>query len=506
MAEQGIALIKSEYKLRGKKERTDIIEELNPTKRKAIEKPSIQNKVCLHLLRENICNKGDECEYSHDIDSYLETKPANLNGKCINMINYNACPFGITCRFSHEIKDLNIKSCSNYNLTLSNTADAEFLKTLRKNEYKYRGEDSTDTFTRIDPDLSNKTIDFKGKLYLAPLTTVGNLPFRRICKKYGADITCSEMAVSSNLLQGKMGEWALLKRHTSEDIFGVQISGSNCNLISKAVELISSHTNVDFIDLNMGCPIDLFFNKGSGCALMKNPNKVVKIVKSMITISKLPVTVKMRTGIKDGVNLAHKLIPVLVNAGVSGITLHGRSRAQRYTKLADWAYISECAKISSVPIIGNGDIMSHQEMMEHMTSDITGIMIGRAALIKPWIFTEIKEKRLWDISSRERLDIVKTFVNHGLEHWGTDTKGVERTRLFLLEWLSFQCRYVPVGILEHPPQRINQRPESFVGRDDLETLLSSKYVQDWLKISSMFLGSPSDDFKFNPKHKSTSYG
>ncbi|CAG2178059.1 unnamed protein product, partial [Oppiella nova] len=99
--------------------------------------------------------------------------------------------------------------------------------------------------------------------------------------------------------------------------------------------------------------------------------------------------------------------------------------------------------------------------------------IGRGALIKPWIFTEIKERRLWDISAGERLDILRDFVNYGLENWGSDDEGVTKTRRFLLEWLSFLHRYIPVGVLERLPQRINERPPPFVGRTDLETLLSS---------------------------------
>ncbi len=103
--------------------------------------------------------------------------------------------------------------------------------------------------------------------------------------------------------------------------------------------------------------------------------------------------------------------------------------------------------------------------------------------------------------------MIQKYVNYGLCHWGCDTQGVETTRKFLLEWLSFLHRYVPYGILKHPPQRINQRPEcsTYLGRDDLESLLSSNRGSDWIKISEMFLGSVPDNFVFMPKHKANSY-
>ena len=118
--------------------------------------------------------------------------------------------------------------------------------------------------------------------------------------------------------------------------------------------------------------------------------------------------------------------------------------------------------------------------------------------------TEIKERRDWDISSKERLDIVKTYVNYGLEYFGSDREGVERTRRFLLEFLSFSCRYIPVGLLEFP-QRLSQRPPAYYGRDELETLMASTYCEDWIKISEMFLGKVSDNFVFLPKHKANAF-
>ena len=107
------------------------------------------------------------------------------------------------------------------------------------------------------------------------------------------------------------------------------------------------------------------------------------------------------------------------------VQIHGRSREQRFTKNADWQYVEECAQLAApCPVFGNGDVLSFEDYEQAFVDSpsISGVMIGRGALIKPWIFTEIKERRHWDISSTERFEILKKFVNNGLEHWGSDTK------------------------------------------------------------------------------------
>ncbi|XP_074659335.1 tRNA-dihydrouridine(47) synthase [NAD(P)(+)]-like isoform X2 [Tubulanus polymorphus] len=359
---------------------------------------------------------------------------------------------------------------------------------------------------RLRPN-EKKTIDFSNKLYLAPLTTVGNLPFRRVCKEYGVDITCGEMAMATNLLQGQQSEWALLKRHSSEDIFGAQLCGSHVDSMTRCAELIQSKVCLDFVDINCGCPIDLVFNKGAGSALMTRMSRFRQIIKGMTSVMDIPLTVKLRTGVKENDNTAHDLIPMLRDSGISLITMHGRSRQQRYTRSADWDYIDTCAKLANpVPFFGNGDILSYEELNSRLlNTDVAGCMIARGALIKPWIFTELKEQRHWDISSSERFEMLRRFTNYGLMHWGSDDQGVNSTRRFLLEWLSFLHRYVPVGILEQVPQRINERPPYYIGRDDLETLFASANCGDWVKISEMFLGPVPDDFTFLPKHKANAY-
>ncbi|RDX44564.1 zinc finger dihydrouridine synthase [Lentinus brumalis] len=369
--------------------------------------------------------------------------------------------------------------------------------------------------------VEKKRLHWNGKTYLAPLTTVGNLPFRRICVDYGADITCGEMGLAMSFLQGSKEEWSLVRRHPSESIFGMQIAGSKPQLLVPAAEIIGKECagNLDFVDINCGCPIDLVYKTGSGSALLDAAGKLGKIVVGMNkALGDIPVTVKLRTGVKDGRNTAHKLMPRLgPEWGTAAITLHGRTRQQRYTKLADWDYIKQCVEavrareeeenLAPVPIFGGGDCFSSEDYWHKMENyGVDGIMIGRGALIKPWIFTEIKERREWDISSRERLDIVRKYAEYGLNHFGSDTAGVNTTRRYLCEALSFQYRYIPIGLLERLPARINERAPAFKGRDELETLLASGDSRDWVKISEMFLGPAPETWSFMPKHKSNSYG
>uniref|UniRef100_A0AAV1U6S4 tRNA-dihydrouridine(47) synthase [NAD(P)(+)] n=1 Tax=Peronospora matthiolae TaxID=2874970 RepID=A0AAV1U6S4_9STRA len=396
-----------------------------------------------------------------------------------------------------------------------------------------------------------KPVDFKRKIYIAPLTTVGNLPFRRLMKQTGADITCGEMAMATNLLKAQQSEWALLRRHKSEDVFGVQLAGSYSDQMARVCELLARETDVDFVDINMGCPIDIVCRTGAGSALMTRPPRLLEVVSGALTglelgtrmrtggiVNTPGLTVKLRTGWSDKQPTAHKLVPKLqavrasqayVNAAVvtadfklratqsvDAIMMHGRSRLQRYTKNADWDYIFQCSDarrdglddslLPQVPFVGGGDVLSFEEFDDHLQNGkLDTCMLARGALIKPWLPTEIKERRHWDISSSERFDLLKDFIRFGLEHWGSDQKGVNRTRRYLLEWQSFLCRYIPVGLLETLPQRINDRPSPYYGRNDLETLMASDQAVDWIKISEMLLGPVPHDFQFVPKHRANAY-
>uniref|UniRef100_A0A1A9WKB1 tRNA-dihydrouridine(47) synthase [NAD(P)(+)] n=1 Tax=Glossina brevipalpis TaxID=37001 RepID=A0A1A9WKB1_9MUSC len=503
--------------------------------------------LCNSLLMgptEKICSL-ENCRYVHDLELYMANKQPDLAERCpvFNVKGY--CPRGVTCRFAKAHLDercRNIKSddyIENGTKTTYNGITTELQVRLRKHDYDFskskelikqseqirdlRKQQKFDSIEKpvgcvIDEEIKVKgrdmkslrsSIDFANKLILSPLTTVGNLPFRRICKEFGADITCGEMACCVPLVKGLTQEWALTKRHESEDIFGIQLCGNNPNIVTQAAQLVQDTTKVDYLDLNIGCPIDLIYQQGGGSALMRRTNILELIVRSCAKLnSNIPFTVKMRTGVYADKSVAHDIMPLIEEWGAAAVTLHGRSREQRYTKSANWSYIEECAaKIKNIPVIGNGDILSYEDYNEkrEISPHVSSVMIGRGALIKPWIFQEIKQQKHWSPTSSERYELLRKYVNYGLEHWGSDTKGVENTRRFLLEWQSFLYRYIPYELLLRPPQKINERPQKYRGRDEMETLMSSPNSQDWVKLSETLLGPVPEGFTFVPKHKANAY-
>ncbi|XP_053202050.1 tRNA-dihydrouridine(47) synthase [NAD(P)(+)]-like [Panonychus citri] len=523
---------KRKQKLRGQNKNRKV-NEMAVRRAARVKRPCLKYSASIGNEATEGCPYGTSCKHGHSIDDYLKEKIPNIDRDCYSFVKYGFCPYGFLCRFSGQHIDpadnrSNIVDKEKWEsmkiemqTNSTNQMDKNILPLLRKRTYDFSRSMKAIKDVRDKPlgpligeteKVERSSIDFKGKLYLAPLTTIGNLPFRRICKELGADITCGEMAMATNILEGQASEWALLRRHKSESIFGVQLCGNNSEVITKASQLITEQCSVDFIDINMGCPIDCVYQKGAGAGLMNKTNRLNEMIYGMSQVTKVPITVKMRTGIHAYKNIADKVIDNIVhfwdNKTVGLITVHGRSREQRYTKSANWEYVNECAKLSKeIPIFGSGDVLSYVDYEQKLAENpnVSGVLIGRGAIIKPWLFTEIKEKRHWDISSRERLEIIQKFANYGLEQWGSDDEGVERTRRFLLEWLSFLYRYIPVGLLEVLPQKINDRPPYYRGRDELETLMASPSCSDWVKISEMFLGPVPDDFVFLPKHKANAY-
>uniref|UniRef100_A0A060T1M5 tRNA-dihydrouridine(47) synthase [NAD(P)(+)] n=1 Tax=Blastobotrys adeninivorans TaxID=409370 RepID=A0A060T1M5_BLAAD len=515
------------------------------------------------------CKFGENCRYEHDVEKYISSKPADVPGMCPVAQAIGVCPAGLKCRWlgSHFAEGRVIQDeakhaeaiKTNYEI---NQTSAEVKNDLQRKRFDYsksnkfiqyldatineppvkQGDQKEEEETKQEETKENYASyveppflpSEKKKLYydrakiLSPLTTVGNLPFRRLMKTLSCDVTYSEMALSLPLIQGQKSEWALPKAHSSEvGGFAVQIAASKYWQATKAAEAVATYCpDISEINLNCGCPIDLLYRQGAGSALLDNPARLLRMLRGMNAVSNdIPVTVKIRTGTRDGHPTAKTLVKRVVDEGqAAAIILHGRSRAQRYAKLANWDYIHEVAdlvkqerqaseekaedgnRIVKPWIIGNGDVYSYRDWYDAVEKHgVDSVMVARGALIRPWIFEEVDAQQYLDKSASERLEYIRQYANFGLEHWGSDDYGVNVTRRFLCEWLSFTHRYVPVGILEYMPPKINDRPPPFKGRNEMETLLASSDYKDWIKITEMFLGPASDGFEFTPKHKSNAY-
>jgi tRNA-dihydrouridine synthase 3 len=329
---------------------------------------------------------------------------------------------------------------------------------------------------------------------MAPMTKGSNLPYRRLCIELGAHVLVSEMVVARRLKQRRKSEFALVRRAPGEPCFGVQLAGTNPDEMAWAAALVEAR-GADFVDVNLGCPIDHFTRKGLGAALARQPNRVRRIVERMRTAVRIPVTVKIRLGWNAADRNYLDVARAAVEAGAAAITVHGRTREARYRHPADWDAIAEVAAAVSVPVIGNGDVLFAHEAHERLrTSGCAAVMTARGALIRPWIFREMTAG-YEELSAADRLAIYRRYVQLALEHWGSDEHGRTRVRTFLRWHAGFWCRAAPRRPDGSWPS-MQQREPQIVVRDPLEGLLARTddaaldYVTDELLAGGDFSRPP----------------
>jgi len=303
---------------------------------------------------------------------------------------------------------------------------------------------------------------------MAPMTKGSNLPYRRLCQELGARVTIGEMTVVRRLKQRRKSEYALIRRFPDERFFGVQLSSNNPDEMAWAAALVESR-GADLVDVNLGCPIDFFTSKGLGAALGREPKRIRRIVEAMKTAVRIPVTVKIRLGWNDSQLNYLEAAQAAVDGGADAITVHGRTRAARYTMKADWDAIGDLAAKMPVPVVGNGDVLFAHEVAAGLRGGCTAVMTARGALIKPWLFREVTEGDL-DLTPEERLAIYRRYVALAKEHWREDERGLARVREFLLWHLGFWCRHAPRRADGTYPSM--QQRESWTPRSPLEHLLA----------------------------------
>jgi tRNA-dihydrouridine synthase 3 len=282
-----------------------------------------------------------------------------------------------------------------------------------------------------------------GAVVLGPMTKGCNLPYRRLAVELGARVTMSEMTLARRLKQKRRPEYVLIRRAPDEPCFGVQLAGTSPEEMGWAAALVESR-GADFVDVNLGCPIDYFTRKGLGAALARQPRRIQRIVEGMKSaVTRVPVTVKMRLGWNDSQRNYLEVARAAVDGGADAIFVHGRTRDARYRFSADWDAIGEVAAALPVPVVGNGDLLFPHEIEQAMRrSGCAGVMVARGALIKPWLFREAAAGYV-DMTGEDRLAIYRRYVELALEHWGDDDHGRTRAAECVRWHLGFWCRYAP---------------------------------------------------------------
>lgn len=232
------------------------------------------------------------------------------------------------------------------------------------------------------------------KIWLAPLAGYTDAPFRFIAKKCGADVLVSEMVSADGVKRNfeKMAHYTRFEEF--ERPFGIQLFGDNPNVMAKASEILSK-LKPDFFDINMGCPVKKVVKRYAGSALMLKPDlacEIIKQVSSVLDNLNIPLTVKIRSGWDDDNINAIDFAQMAEQAGAKLLIIHPRTRKQHFSGHSNWDIIKQIKQVLSIPVIGNGDIYTPEDAIQMLNeTKCDGIMIGRGALGKPWIFQEIKD-------------------------------------------------------------------------------------------------------------------
>ncbi len=233
------------------------------------------------------------------------------------------------------------------------------------------------------------SVTLPNNLILAPMAGVTDLPFRLLCKEQGAGLLCMEMVSAKAILYKNKNTEALLTIDPEEKPVSLQLFGSDPSIMAQIAHQIEERP-FDILDINMGCPVPKVVNNGEGSALMKDPVLAGKIIEQVAKATNKPVTVKIRKGFDEGHINAPELAHIAEECGAAAVAVHGRTREQYYSGKADWDIIRQVKKRVSIPVIGNGDLLSAEDViaMQEQTG-CDGFMIARGAQGNPWIFHQI---------------------------------------------------------------------------------------------------------------------
>src|SRR6476469_7279632 len=262
-------------------------------------------------------------------------------------------------------------------------------------------------------------------LYLAPMAGVTDKVFRQICKGYGADVLVTEFVSAEGVFRRNQRTGEYLDFDPCERPLGVQLFGADAAHMAEAAKHVVDWVAPDFVDLNFGCPANKVVAKNGGSALLKDCPALAAVAGAVVrAVAPIPVTAKIRIGWDaDSINAA-RVGKILEETGIQAIAVHGRTRAQGYSGNADWQVIGEVVEAVSIPVIGNGDLTSGEDVIRRRAeTGIAGAMIGRAAMSAPWIFNQVKHyfatgEQLPPPSIEEKWQLIQRHCQLAIAEWG----------------------------------------------------------------------------------------
>lgn len=271
-------------------------------------------------------------------------------------------------------------------------------------------------------------------LLLAPMEDVSDPPFRHLCKQQGADVVLTEFISSEGLIRNAPNSTQKLDISKEERPVGIQIFGNDLAHMQRAAA-IAERAGPDFIDINYGCPVKKVVSKGAGAGILKDLPKMIKMTQAVVNCTSRPVTVKTRLGWDDESKFIVNTAEALQDAGISAITIHGRTRMQMFKGKADWTLIGAVKDNPRmrIPVFGNGDICNAEKALEAKHKyGVDGIMIGRGAIGNPWIFREIRHylntgKHLPPPTLQEKAEMARLHLLKSVE-WKGEKRGVFEMR------------------------------------------------------------------------------